>query len=129
MESSEQPQPESERGPGASRISREVVGLHARLNGRGPTKAKTFIHEDYVLCLLEDVFTTGERTLVGAGSSDQVHATRTAFQQAVRDEFIEIVESAVGRTVRAFVSSTHIDPEISVELFVLDRDGRGPDEG
>ena len=127
MDTFEQPQAESERGAVASEISREIVRLHARLYGRGPTKAKTFIQEDYVLCLLEDVFTPGERTLVGAGSTDQVHATRSAFQEAVKDEFIGIVERGVGHKVRAFISSTHIDPELSVELFVLDRDGGAPE--
>jgi uncharacterized protein YbcI len=109
-----------DRGAISSQISREIVRLHARLYGRGPTKAKTYIHDDYVLCLLEDVFTPAERTLVGAGKSEQVHATRIAFQDAVRAEFVTLVEEVVGRRVRAFVSQVHIDPEISAELFVLE---------
>jgi len=110
----------SERGARASQISREIVQLHARMFGRGPTRAKTYIHDDYVLCLLEDVFTPAERTLVDAGSIEQVVATRRAFGEAVASDFIAIVEGAVGRSVRAFVSQVHIDPEISVELFLLE---------
>ena len=108
------------RGAIASQISREIVQLHAKLYGRGPTKAKTYVHEDYILCLLEDVFTPAERTLVGAGNTEQVEASRRAFQDAVASEFIEIVERASDRTVRAFLSQVHYDPEMSAELFVLE---------
>jgi uncharacterized protein YbcI len=109
------------REPGAvsAQISREIVRLHARLYGRGPTKAKAYVHDDYVLCLLEEIFTTAERTLVDADRADHVKATRQAFQEAVEADFVEVVEAATGRTVRAFVSSVHIDPEFAIELFLL----------
>ncbi len=63
------------------------------------------------------MLTRAEKTLVGAGNTDQVHATRIAFQDAVRDDFIAIVEEATGRKVRAFVSQVHIDPELAVETL------------
>jgi hypothetical protein len=44
----------------SSIISREIVRLHARLYGRGPTKAKTYVHAEYVLSALEDIFTPAE---------------------------------------------------------------------
>jgi uncharacterized protein YbcI len=110
----------SERGRIASQISREIVQLHANMYGRGPTKAKTFVHEDYILCVLEDVFTPAERTLVDAGREDQVETTRHAFQLVVADQFIDIVERAGGRPVRAFMSAVHVDPEVSAELFMLE---------
>jgi uncharacterized protein YbcI len=95
------------------------VQLHANLYGRGPTKAKTYIGEDFILCVLEDVFTPGERTLVGAGKDEQVQSTRQAFQAAVADQFIALVEDASARSVRAFMSTVHLEPEISAELFML----------
>jgi uncharacterized protein YbcI len=109
----------SHRGAVASQISREIVQLHASHYGRGPTKAKTHVSDDHVLCLLEDVFTPAERTLVRAGNEDQVMATRHAFQVALRDEFVGIVERATGREVRAFMSTVNVEPEMSAELFVL----------
>jgi uncharacterized protein YbcI len=104
----------------AAQVSREIVQLHARLYGRGPTKAKTYVHDAYILCMLEDVFTPAERTLVDAGRGEQVYATRRAFQEAVADDFIAIVEAASGQKVRAFMSMVHVDPELSAELFMLD---------
>lgn len=122
MEFSARPEPEqtAERSAVSADISREIVRLHARLFGRGPTRAKTFLHEEYALCLLEDVLTRAEKTLVGAGNIEQVHATRMAFQEAVRDDFVAIVEAATGRRVRAFLSQIHVEPELAAELFLFD---------
>jgi uncharacterized protein YbcI len=114
------PDPPVDRASVAAEISREIVRLHARLFGRGPTRAKTFLYDDFALCILEDVLTRAEKTLVGAGNTEQVHATRTAFQDAVRDDFVAIVEEATGRKVRAFVSQIHVDPELAAELFLFD---------
>jgi uncharacterized protein YbcI len=137
-----QPTPDlQERGQIASQISREVVRLHARLYGRGPTKARTYLQSDYALCVLEDVFTTAEKTLARAGQADQVMATRAAFQEAVRDQFVTLVQEATGREVRALVSQVHVGEEIAVELFFfakdpqttpepsMDGDGAGPSHG
>lgn len=107
-------------GAVAAQISREIVQLHSTSYGRGPTKAKTYVHDDYILCMLEDVFTPAERTLVNAGKTAEVEATRHAFQDAVQQEFISIVERASERTVRAFLSMVHLDPELSAELFMLE---------
>ena len=41
-----------------------------------------------------------------------------------------MVESITGRKVRAFLSQTHIDPDISCEIFVLEPLGdRAPVDG
>lgn len=111
-----------ERGAVAAKISREIVQLHAELYGRGPTKAKTYVSGDHVLSLLEDIFTRAERTLVSAGHQKEVSATRSAFQDAVAEQFRAIVENATGRRVRAFMSMVHIEPEVSAELFLLEPD-------
>ncbi len=84
----------AEIGAMSSNISREIVRLHAQLYGRGPTKAKTYLDEDFALCILQDIFTPGERTLISTGYASQVQATRTAFQEAVEVQFTEAVESA-----------------------------------
>jgi uncharacterized protein YbcI len=120
-------QAHAQRGAIAAQISREIVQLHSNSYGRGPTKAKTYVHDDYVLCMLEDVFTPAERTLVNAGKTEEVEASRTAFQDAVKVEFVAIVERASGRTVRAFLSMVHLDPELSAELFMLEPSVSGPD--
>jgi uncharacterized protein YbcI len=113
-------QPDREVGSISSQISREIVRLHARLYGRGPTRAKTFLADDYALCILEDVFTAAEHTLIRAGRADNVRVNRGAFQEAIDDELVAIVEVATGRKVRASLSQVHISAEIAAELFLLE---------
>jgi uncharacterized protein YbcI len=120
MEATQKPEGPPQPGAVSAQISREIVQLHSTQYGRGPTKAKTYVHEDYILCMLEDVFTAAERTLVKAGKTSEVEASRTAFQDAVRDEFIAIVEGASDLKVRAFLSMVNLDPELSAELFILE---------
>jgi uncharacterized protein YbcI len=130
MEEATEPRPQSS----SAVISREIVRLHANLYGRGPTKAKTYVHPEYVLCVLDDVFTSAEVTLIRAGKEELVRTTRVAFQEATRKDFCDIVERATGRRVRAFHSQ--IDPQSNtvMEGFLLDSgatvdgDGRPPPE-
>lgn len=122
----------AEYGAIASRISREIVRLHAKLYGRGPTKAKTCLSDEYALCILEEVFTPAERTLIKAGNNEQVQSTRAAFQEAVEKDFVQIVETATGRPVRAFASQIHIGIDAAFEMFLFEepghRVGDAPDE-
>jgi uncharacterized protein YbcI len=108
-------------------ISREIVRLHARLYGRGPTKAKTWLNPEFVLCALEDIFTPAETTLIGAGNEDLVRQTRNAFQDATRDEFVGIVERATGRRVRAFHSQIDPRSNTATEAFLLEEALPSPD--
>lgn len=121
MSQSTEPEPFiPDRGSARSAIANAVVRLHAEHFGRGPTRARAHVAEDFVLVVLEDVFTTAERTLVGAGRGEQVVATREAFADVMRERFCAAVEAACGRRVRAYFSQTHVDPEMAVELFVLE---------
>ena len=109
----------SQAGIVAATISRRIVQLHAKLYGRGPTKAKTYLEPDYALCVLEQVFTPAEETLIAAGHGDQVKGPRHAFQLAVADQFTEIVETESGREVTAFVSQVSLERNLSIELFLF----------
>ena len=107
------------RGALVSQLSREIVQLHARLYGRGPTKARSYLHGDYAVCILEEVFTTAERTLIVAGSGDHVSDTRKKFQDAVKEEFIEVVERITGRKVRVFLSQVDVEANLALEFFIF----------
>jgi uncharacterized protein YbcI len=113
----------SDRGSARSAIANAIVRLHAEHYGRGPTRARAHVADDFVLVVLEDVFTTAERTLVAAGRAQQVKETRDALAEAMRERFCDAVELVCGRRVRASFSQTHVDPEMAVELFLLEPDG------
>ena len=109
-----------ELGEVSSQVSRQIVQLHARLYGRGPTRAKTYITQDYLLSVLEEIFTPAERTLIAAGKGEHVQTTRMAFQEAVKDSFVEIVERTTGRTVRSLISQVDLETGVAIELFLFD---------
>ena len=88
--------------------------------GRGPTKARSYLQRDFALCVLQDVFTQAERTLIDTGSAEHVRDTRVKFQDALRDEFISIAERVTGRTVRVFISQVDPDTDVAAELFIFD---------
>lgn len=109
-----------QKGALTSQLSREIVQLHSRFYGRGPTKARTYLHTDYAFCILEEILTIAERTLIEAGSADHVKETRRRFQEAVSDEFIGIVERVTGRKVRVFLSQVEIDADLALEFFLFE---------
>src|SRR5215218_4608662 len=100
-------------------ISKEIVRLQAEYYGKGPTRAKTYISEDLVVVVLEESFTRAEKTLAERGERDAIEHIRRRFQQQMAEEFTSVVEQATGRKVRAFLSETNIDQDVSVETFLL----------
>jgi uncharacterized protein YbcI len=100
-------------------ISTATVRLLREYTGRGPTKAKTLINDDVVTVLLADTLTKGERKLVDSGRSDRVLQLRHDYQLTMRGDLIGIVEQQLDRKVIAFMSQNHIDPDLAVEVFVL----------
>ncbi|MDP9133285.1 MAG: DUF2294 domain-containing protein [Actinomycetota bacterium] len=96
------------------------MSLHKQFYGKGPVRAKTFLVNDTVLCVLEGGFTVVERTLIEVGRAPAVHDIRTSFQAAMREQFTQVVEAALNRRVRAYMSQVHTDPDIAIELFLLE---------
>jgi uncharacterized protein YbcI len=111
--------PPQSHGEMLASISNGLVKLHTRYYGKGPTRAKTYLINDTVICMLEEGFTTVERTLIDGGRAEAVHEIRRTFQQAMERQFTDVVESATGRKVIAYLSQVHTDPDLAVELFVL----------
>ena len=108
-----------ETGPRAAAISNAIVQLLHEYSGRGPTRARTTSGNDLIVCLLADTLTKSERKLVDAGEERLVLEQRSALQRLMRDEAIAAIEGLSGRTVSAFMSNNHIDPDLAVETFVL----------
>ncbi len=110
---------ELETGPRAAAISNGIVQLLHEYTGRGPTRARTTIGDDLIVCLLSDTLTKSERKLVNHGEERIVLEQRSACQRLMREEAVDMVERLSGRSVAAFMSNNHIDPDLAVETFVL----------
>jgi uncharacterized protein YbcI len=111
-------------------ISNEIVGILSQHVGKGPPAARAIHTETLVLCVLEDTLTKAERTLVTAGKERLVLQTRQVFQETMRSEMSDSVEALTGRKVVAFMSANHIDPDLAIEVFMLDAPySEGPELG
>jgi uncharacterized protein YbcI len=109
----------AKRGAMLLAISNAMVRLHKSYFGKGPTKARAYYDGDVVTCVLSDVYTRAERTLLDSGRTTTVLRQRYELQEAIRDEFIASVEEITGRRVIGFFSGNQPDPDMSVEVFVL----------
>jgi len=121
----------SDSGPdrrSAQAISNAITKLQREHYGRGPDSVRTLLGYDHIICFLENTFIAVERTLLDAGETAAVRETRLAFQRAMESRFTNIIEEITGRKVRAFLSQVSLNPDISVEVFVLEHeDGSAPE--
>jgi uncharacterized protein YbcI len=101
-------------------ISNAVVSALARTTGRGPTKAKTTLGDNAVFVVLQDTLTTGEQSLADAGESRVVLDLRRRWQGVMERDVSRSIEELTGRKVIGFMSDNHIDPDLAVEVFVLE---------
>jgi uncharacterized protein YbcI len=96
-----------------------MVRIHREYYGKGPTKTKTFVFDDMILCVLKGGATRLDRSLADAGRADMVVEMRQAFQASVREHMRTVVEEITGRAVDIFMSQSHVDPDVSIEFFML----------
>ena len=114
----------SEPGDGAlsQEISNEIARLYKEHYGKGPLASRTYLQPELVVVVLGGGYTSGEQTLFDAGKWYEVRQTRQMWQDSMKVRFIDKIEELTGRKVKAFMSANHQDPDLAVELFVLDRE-------
>ena len=103
-------------------LSNAVVALFKQYFGRGPTDCRTYLEPDLVIVVLAGGYTAAERTLFEAGKWHEVRQTRMSWQDSMEVRFIDTIERLTHRTVKAFLSANRQDTELTIELFVLERD-------
>jgi uncharacterized protein YbcI len=102
-------------------IANAVVRVYRSHVGRGPTKANAFYRGNIVVVVLQEPFTLAERNLLDAGRQAAVRELRQELERMMRDALADAVAAATGCRVEAVMSDVHVDPDLSVEVFVLDR--------
>jgi uncharacterized protein YbcI len=110
-------------GHALAELSNAIVALHRAHFGRGPGAAKSFVTDEMAVCILTDIYTPVERTLIAAGQADHVRRTRRLHQEALEEEYKSRVAQILGRTVAAFLSVVHVEPDVAIEVFLLDGPG------
>lgn len=101
-------------------LTREVVRIHTASLGRGPNKSFSFHNGNVVVVVLQDVLTKAEQSLTVSDQSDAVLAMRRLFQRSMADEMKASIEKLTAREVIAFMSDNHVEPDMAVEVFILD---------
>jgi uncharacterized protein YbcI len=102
-------------------VSNAIVGLLREHYGRGPTRAKTYVLDDLLVCVMRDGFTTIERTMMKGGQQARVVELRQDFQVLMEQSYREQVERLTGAKVVAFLSQAHVEPDLTIEMFLMDR--------
>ena len=101
-------------------VTDAMVEFHERYHHRKPATAKSrLLGDDLLVCILGGVYTDVEKTMIELQRSTVVQETRSAFQHAMQQKFISAVEELSGRKVLAFISNSHVGPDIEMEIFML----------
>jgi uncharacterized protein YbcI len=109
-----------------SAISTSIVGILHDHYGRGPMKAKTYVLDDIIVVVMRGSgYTALEQTIMDSGDPDRVVAMREDFQRVMAERYKETINRLTGRSVVAFLSQAHVEPDITMEVFFID----GPLEG
>ena len=101
-------------------LSDELLRLHCESYGKGATESHVYIHDDLVVCMLDDLeLLPNEEFLLNSGMGEGVIEVRGRYQQAIETTFRAAVERITGRRVTSFASVTKLEPNYVVEIFRL----------
>ena len=102
-------------------ITNRIVSLVREHYGRGPIKAKTYVLDNLIVCVLTDCgFTAIERTMMEGREPERVLEMRRDFQRMMKIRYSAMIEELTGRKVLAFLSQAHVEPDLTVEMFLMD---------
>ena len=103
-----------------AQISTAMVRAMRDYYGKGPTKAKTYMFDDYVFVVMEGGVTRVEETLLRSGKDHLVREVRQTFQNEMAEEFSATIENMTGRKVIGYQSQIIFAPDTSFEIFLLE---------
>jgi uncharacterized protein YbcI len=112
--------PDEPGGSVRSALANAMVGLKKQFYGRGPTAAKAWILDDYVIVALEGGLTRNEETLLADGKEEMVRMYRLSFQETMTDVLTGAVAEITGRRVLTYHSQILFHPTRTFEIFVLE---------
>lgn len=101
-------------------ISTAMVGLYKDHYGEGPTRCRTYLHPELVIVVLGGGYSAAEQTLWEAGKWYEVRQARLLWQDSMQAKFVDVIKELTGREVSAFMSANRQDPDLAVEMFLLE---------
>jgi uncharacterized protein YbcI len=94
-------------------LSNELVRIHKRSCGKGPTQTRMHVSGDTVVCVMHGGLTRTDELLIDHGYAEAVIEQRRALHALMRDELVAAVESTFGRHVISIMPS--LDPAARVQ--------------
>ncbi len=107
-------------------ISGAIVDIYDAAFDPVRTTATTYLNDNVVVCILEDVLRAREEGAEGS-VAQALMDERGAFQRAHEKEFIKAVETLTERRVVAFMSANQTSPGVAAELRFLEPAAAGGD--
>ena len=103
----------------AMEISTEVSSIHAAAYERPHEHVSTLLDDDLALCVLRIALSPAEQFLISTEHTHAVSEQREAFEQILSPAMTAAVERATGRAVAAFHSSTHLNHQLTLLVFMF----------
>src|SRR5687768_10127530 len=99
----------------------DVIGeIQAEYYGIAPRKAEAhYLPGKLVTVVLRETFTKAEQRLIEFGSGEPLREGRERFQRLSEDQFVSVIEQQTGERVATFVSTTHLEDAVAIEVFLL----------
>ncbi|CAA9512234.1 MAG: hypothetical protein AVDCRST_MAG45-1983 [uncultured Solirubrobacterales bacterium] len=101
-------------------VSDAMVTAMKEYYGKGPTRVKSYMVDDYLFIAMRDPLTVVEKTLLRAGREDLVREYRQAFQNEMTGELCGQIAELTGRRVLTYQSQVVFNPDTLFEIFVLE---------
>jgi uncharacterized protein YbcI len=106
-------------------ITEALVSIKKMRTGKGSPNARTVISNDLIVCVQRGGLTPVEKSLREIGRPEEVRHLRDALRERLKDDYVPMVEALTGRRVISFLSDHDIDPDISVDCFLLEPNQNG----
>jgi uncharacterized protein YbcI len=104
-----------------SRISTEMVRAQKQYFGKGPTSAKSYLVDDFLLVVMRGSRTVAEATMLEFGQPDLVRNFRQQFENEMTSRLSGMIERLTGRKVLGYQSQIMFTPDVVLEVFFFDR--------
>jgi uncharacterized protein YbcI len=109
------------RGGLLASISREMVRAMKTFLGKGPTQAKSYLLDDFLVIIMRGGGTIAEQTMIDAGQEDAVRDFRQRFENEMAERLTYMIEQLTKRKVINYQSQVLFDPNVSIEIFMFDK--------
>jgi uncharacterized protein YbcI len=97
-----------------------IVTLEKDHYGKGPQRVSVRVMPELVIATLHEPYTPGELTLIEAGRFEAVFAHRRELNAIMDPDCADVVARELGRKVHATMSTSHVEPNLGVKVFVTE---------